>query len=402
MSTSPSWTTPEDIKLQLVRSWDRGRILGARLTGESLFPMPLRLTRPDTRALSDRFHEVRQWIRALEQGSKTERGFGYEIEWAVQNHRQLGKNRVPASLVIPTEEDALQLLGKRRHTQQFQSLADATRSSFPELGDWLARRPLILLEHADNWPRVLAVLSFLRANPRPGLYLRQLDIPDVDTKFIETHKGLFAELLEKVVPPAGPHDGTTAIKDFERRYGLLTKPPLVRFRILDPRDYIRGLSDIATPAAQFALLALPVERVFITENDVNGLSFPDVAHSLVIFGLGYGLERLAEIGWLKERTLYYWDDIDTHGYAILDRLRASLPGITSLLMDRETLMAHRRLWTREEVPHVGPLTRLTAAERAVFEDLSTNALGEQVRLEQERISFGSVKRALANLPGLSV
>jgi hypothetical protein len=30
----------------------------------------------------------------------------------------------------------------------------------------------------------------------------------------------------------------------------------------------------------------PLERVFITENEINGLAFPDVPGSLVIFGLG--------------------------------------------------------------------------------------------------------------------
>jgi hypothetical protein len=29
------------------------------------------------------------------------------------------------------------------------------------------------------------VLRWFVANPRPGVYLRQLDIPGVDTKFIE-------------------------------------------------------------------------------------------------------------------------------------------------------------------------------------------------------------------------
>jgi hypothetical protein len=30
--------------------------------------------------------------------------------------------------------------------------------------------------------------------------LRQLDIPGVDTKFIEAHRGLLAELLDAVLP----------------------------------------------------------------------------------------------------------------------------------------------------------------------------------------------------------
>ena len=44
--------------------------------------------------------------------------------------------------------------------------------------------------------------------------------------------------------------------------------------------------------------------------------------------------------WLKGRPLHYWGDIDTHGFAMLDRVRAIFPAAESFLMDRETLCAH--------------------------------------------------------------
>ena len=56
------WTTPADLRRQIQRHWDSGRLLAAGVA----FPLELRLKGPDTRALSDRFDEVRQWIRELE------------------------------------------------------------------------------------------------------------------------------------------------------------------------------------------------------------------------------------------------------------------------------------------------------------------------------------------------
>jgi hypothetical protein len=44
----------------------------------------------------------------------------------------------------------------------------------------------------------------------------------------------------------------------------------------------------------------------------------------------------------------YWGGIDTHGFAILDRLRASIPGAALLLMDENTLQAHRHVWGQED------------------------------------------------------
>jgi hypothetical protein len=389
------WSTPDDLEAQVQRLWDRGRLLVAPSDGGSAFPLSLRLRRPESSAMSDRFDDVRRWIRALEDGSRANRGFGYEIEWTEIDHRQLGRNRVPAAVTVATREEALRLVGRQRQADRFEKRAAATTDAFPELRAWLAKRPMVVLEHADDWEKVLAVLGWFRAHPRPGVYLRQLDIAGVDTKFIEARRALLAELLDLVLSPDSI--AASAGRHFETRYGLLSKSPLVRFRILDSRHRIGGLSDLATPAPQFAKLELPVRRVFITENEINGLAFPDVPDAAVIFGLGYGLERLADARWLHDKAIFYWGDIDTHGFAILDRLRASFPGASSLLMDRDTLMQHRALWVREDGRHAGPLARLGAAERFLFDDLVGDRIGERVRLEQERIAFGWVRRSIEGL-----
>ena len=157
---------------------------------------------------------------------------------------------------------------------------------------------------------------------------------------------------------------------------------------MDERLAIGGLCDLTIPATDFASLRLDVRRVFITENEINGLAFPPRAHSLVIFGLGYGLERLTEATWLAATELHYWGDIDTHGFEMLDRLRAAFPTANSLLMDRATLLAHRASWVAESRRFEGRLSRLTVPEQALLDELRTDAHGERVRLEQERTRLG--------------
>jgi hypothetical protein len=97
-------------------------------------------------------------------------------------------------------------------------------------------------------------------------------------------------------------------------------------------------------------------------------------------------------------AFYYWGDIDTHGFAILDQLRAQLPHVQSFLMDRPTLMGHALHWSEEPQSLVRDLPRLTDAERARFDELRDNRLRPRLRLEQERIGFGWVQQALAELP----
>ena len=140
-----------------------------------------------------------------------------------------------------------------------------------------------------------------------------------------------------------------------------------------------------------------LRRVFITENEFNFLAFPPAAGSLVVLGAGYGFDALAQAAWLQRCDLRYWGDIDTHGFAILDQLRAHFPQAPSLLMDHDTLLAHRSQWTVEPQPTQRDLLRLNEAEHRLFDDLRWRRLqDEPLRLEQERVAFGCVKRAVAS------
>src|SRR5216684_1692083 len=109
-----------------------------------------------------------------------------------------------------------------------------------------------------------------------------------------------------------------------------------------------------------------------------------------------GSTALPRLRGSERRRSIIWGDIDTHGFAILDRLRAFFPYAQSFLMDRTTLMAHRELWGRERDRYERPLSRLTIPEQVLFEELKDGLLGDRVRLEQERISFGWLSRHWEN------
>jgi hypothetical protein len=296
MAERARWTTPSELRLQLERRWKSGDLL----RGELAFPLQLSLRAPDAKALRDEFEAVRDWIRALESGSKAAVGLGYDIVWTEINHRQLGRNRFPKAVVFEQRIDALAALRVEKQVRRFERAAQVTSDSFAELAPWVSQRPFSLLEHEAEWPRILKVLHWMKEHPRPGVYLRQLEIPGVDTKFIEANKSLLAELLDLILPADAIHSDAHPLRQFEQRYGLSAKPALVRFRCLDPSLQLGPLDDVSTPAAQFAQLRLPIANVFVTENEINGLAFPQCPRSIVVFGLGYGLTRLAEIPWLHE------------------------------------------------------------------------------------------------------
>jgi hypothetical protein len=224
------------------------------------------------------------------------------------------------------------------------------------------------------------------------VYLRQVDVPGVDSKFIEAHRGVLAELLDLALPPEVIQTDATGVAQFSRRFGFPDKPVRIRFRLLDPSlpslPGCEGLPDITPDAASFAALTLPARHVFITENETNFLAFPPAADAIVVFGAGYGWEPLARASWLCRCQLHYWGDIDTHGFAILDQLRGYFAGAASFLMDRETLLAHRLHWGEAPEPARYDLSRLTTEEAAVYGDLRFDRHQPRLRLEQERLGFG--------------
>jgi hypothetical protein len=389
-----SWTTSRELKAQLSRRWERGDLLRLLVTSEPIFPLRLALKGPSSVDLTDRFEPVRDWLAELVAMPHI------RIQWREVRHRVQGLQRLPDQVWVDTLADALMLLDKRRDAERFSHVVELTRTAVPALLPWLAKRPLQAKGLAEQWPRLIAVVLWLIEHPRPGIFLRQVDVPGVHSKFIEAHRATLSELLDLALPADAIRRERAGVGQFATRYGFLDKPTRIRFRLLDEQNrLVPGAvhADVTLDADSFASLDIQVGRVFITENETNFLSFPLAREAIVIFGAGYGWEALARARWLTRCAIHYWGDIDTHGFAILDQLRSHFHQVSSFLMDRDTLNAHEVHWGEEPEQVVHDLPRLTAAERAVFDDLRDNRIRTNLRLEQERIGFHWVTEALSHL-----
>ncbi len=389
-----TWTGPQELKAQLARLWERGDLLRDAVTGNARFPLRLSLKSPGSTDITDRFDEVRAWAAELAAMASV------RVEWQEVRHRVQGAQKLPACVWVETLEDALTWLGKRREWERFSAQVSATRQTHPALLLWLGKRPLQAVELSTRWPRLLAVVTWLVEHPHPGIYLRQVDLPGVHSKFIEAQRSVLAELFDLALPADAVDHSRSGVSQFPARYGFLDKPTRIRFRVLDPA--IRAVPGSACPdvtldADSFSCLELAAQRVFITENETNFLAFPPVRDAIVIFGAGYGWDALARSHWLKDCSIHYWGDIDTHGFGILDQLRAYFGHVKSFLMDRATLDAHTAVWGHEDKPLVADLPRLTSDERALYDDLRDNRIRVGLRLEQEHIGFHWLAYCLQHL-----
>lgn len=394
MRGSPTWTTTDNLARQVEKLWERGTILSSFVTGTSIFPLRLALKAPSAADLRDRFGEVRAWVQELRSAPCC------RVVLRKFRHRIQGANFLPDEIWIDSAEEALRLIGKQSEACRFQSILDATRQRQPLLLDWLTQHSVRALAFDAEWDRFLEIAAWMRQNPVPARYLRQVDIPGVHSKFIESNCGILSELFDIVLPPGAIDFTATGASQFEKRYGFFCKLPRIRFRVLDPSLKVfpnAPNADISLDAKSFAALDTGVSRVFITENEVNYLAFPDTESSMVLFGAGYGFEMLRHVNWLSQCAMHYWGDIDTHGFAILDQLRGLLGSAQSLLMDRETLFEFQSQWGREEKQATHNLFRLTLSEQALYDALRNNSIRENLRLEQERIGYRWVEYAIRTL-----
>jgi hypothetical protein len=392
--TGQGWTTLADLRAQVQKLWDRGEFLASLVTGRALFPKRLSLKAPTSTEMTERFAEARAWVQEIQTAPHC------RVEMRELKHRVLGVNLVPDAVWIETIEDALALAGKQREASRFAVLLESTRRQQPELLDWLGRHPFQALQLSEEWTRLLQVVAWVKEHPRPRVYLRQVDIPHVHTKFLEAHRGVLSQLLDAALPACAIDRTASGLTEFAKRYGFLEKPIRIRLRILDPKYSLPQSGpqqDITLDAESFARLDAKVSRVFITENEINFLAFPAMADSLIIFGKGYGFRALARAEWLSRCPIYYWGDIDTHGFAILDQLRSDLGKVQSFLMDRGTLMEFESQWGVEQKPTLRDLTRLNQEEQKLYDDLRDNRIRKNLRLEQERIGFHWVESTLTSL-----
>jgi hypothetical protein len=312
-----------------------------------------------------------------------------ELLWTDRQWPGLGRQKLPERLLLPGPDALARWIGDGTRWARAQGRARHIRDALhlPGLAlgrhfDWLAEAP------APEFQRLLAAVRWLAEHPGCGLYLRQLPIPGIDTKWIAANRTRVTDLLRQV----RGHDG-----DLDALSGLRREPDLLRLRILDPglRLAAGGLSDLSAPIPEIAALPLAPAQVLLVENLQTGLALPELPGTVVLMARGYAVEVFDAIHWLKDRPCHYWGDLDTHGFAILSRLRHSLPNARSLLMDAETLLAHRALWQQEDTPAAGPLGGLGPAEQAVYLGLVEDRWGERLRLEQERIDWDYACRRIA-------
>ncbi|MGI8793310.1 MAG: Wadjet anti-phage system protein JetD domain-containing protein [Acidimicrobiales bacterium] len=376
--TSRRWTTPDDIDAKVRRRWTDGTLLSALARGEPCPVQDLAVRGPKASEIGADLGAVQEWTGELERGSRA--GARFEIVYGNIGGREFGRNRIPSRVRIETYDQAWALLGVGREVAAYLKILELVAPVAP-VRTWVADKPLKAIDATDNWPALLAAYQWLDAARGSRRHLRSIDVPGVDTKFVEHHRSVLGALL------GISGSGSGLVRDL----GLATKPEVIRMRF---EPGFAGLPASVTEATfrvdEVAQLRVGVQVAIVVENETTFLSLDPPYEGVLLWGKGFDTDRVGKMRWLSGVPVWYWGDLDTHGFAILDRLRAWLPQTTSFLMDRESLLQHRERWVTEPLPTSARLDRLAAHESALYADLVGDRYGSAVRLEQERLDWGWV------------
>lgn len=381
----------EPLRKKLSRLEANGKLYVALAEGSEVPYLSMPLKRPQD--IETSWDELLAWQDFWRKAPKA--SGGHSLWHAEEKRKQtasFGKQLMPVRVFIDTPEDAMALLGLTKKKKEFLAGLSAVESQMPSLRDWyLTYFGRISAE--DFFPVVLSIARFMLEQEQRKGYLREMAIPGVDTKFLENHNFLVRTLWNAIFP-----ENTAESSDelWEKLFVQKVPTPSICVRSLDEHLRFAGVRKLFLSQDDIADFQPPHRRIFITENKVNGYTFPDAEDSLILFGMGYGVLEMAESApWLADKEIYYWGDLDHDGFNILSNLRKVLPEmkIHSFLMDKETLLTY----VDPKVKDTGNTTTipdyLTVSEKMAWKLIHDNGW----RLEQERIPHEKVEWAVESL-----
>ena len=341
------------------------------------------------------FAEGNAWLEGCQEIAARYPYFRFEY----QNHRfaGMGNASIPVRITFTDIPAIFRLLGRTREASAYKTAYATVRETVPQLLPWmLTLKGIRTFKEPTTVLTYLAVLQslvkFFQQQREPSaspLYLRDIRLAPVDTKFWERESSFILAVYQALYP----EDGIKNWTDLLTRLQLVRFPTQYAIRFLDESLRIHPrLEWFSSSPDQLDALDLHPRAIFLVENKTNFLRFPKVKDAILLFSSGKSIPYLLScLNWLKEYPhIYYWGDMDEDGFEMLNRARSVLPQIQSFLMEKDLLQRYQNQLVFDEGLRfeLDKLQFLTSQEKEAFLSLHGQ------RLEQECISEEDIHACL--------
>lgn len=282
------------------------------------------------------------------------------------------------------------------------TLASALRSASVSLTPATLRAVYRL--RATDVEVLINAVAWLRQHPDASTWtLRQLPVPGMHTKWLDTHGALLRAVAGRDV-----------------RDEVRPRLTVTHLTYVDPDHAASGRRrHDAWTTGDVHDIAYRPRVVLVVENRDCRLWFPPVRDTIVVEGGGKAAAALlANVPWIRSADhVVYWGDIDADGYTILNHFRATLAepapdgapakSVTSILMDATDLHRYSKHGVNHDKtgrpikPSPEPLPHLTEAEAVAYNTIATAGPTPFRRIEQEAIPLThAVARLVQIVKGL--
>ena len=303
--------------------------------GEGIWPQRVTLGRPSSEALAGTLRPIKDWIADWQTWDSAG-----TVEWTPRR-TVLGAVSCPSAITFERPDD-IAALSQATDTTWRAARSFLTRLEAEWQGAAERAKPILArvveMDLADQ-NRLIDVCGWLHANPASGMFLRQVPVAGINTKWIENHRGLVGAMLTLTSPPlahltAAAADQEDVVGDFHERLGLLRTPRHINVILCDDalRSDYGGARTLGLTGDDLAATPTIPQTLLVIENKETGYAVPDRDGLMVVHGLGLNLKALAEIAWLQKARVLYWGDIDGAGFEWLNSLRGYGVAVTSVLM----------------------------------------------------------------------
>jgi hypothetical protein len=290
---------PEDIMRLVRQRHDNQR--RQWLDGAGSWPLSFSLERPIEQATLKNYDAVQRWADAWRAWRAPSADVSLEkemVKWP-----NMGCQTMPSRIAFATPGCVAEYVGegaswrravlrRERLQERWPCLADAGLGNhFDLLADW----------NDTDFAKLMTLMAWFEVNPRSGLYLRQLPVPGIDTKWIESGRrtAVFGMLqkLQRHAIPSGDEPVRDEDRELYRMCGLLRSPYRMRIMLLCPalRRAAGGLRDIEAPLEECAALELAPQRALIVENLASGYALPDLPGTVAFLKLGKAVPMVCKM-----------------------------------------------------------------------------------------------------------
>lgn len=375
--------SPDELASRLARQWQNADLREQRLLRPESWPLTLSVGKPSGTQIRDQIGQVRDH---LQQWREVTIG---QVQWQPVRFQSTSEAiNIPTHWMLESPSQWVQATGSSDIKREYGTLNRLASALDPRFHSLIVRRRSLVMDKSErDVIQSGEVALLLQPGCADGKPLRALSFAGTDSKFFERNRQLVTLMLDILFDGRASETGLETFlgAEDEGHHWLL---------IADLDGSLLPFSQMRVRAYELQRTPLPGQRLILIENERCLHQLPSTPNTIAVLGSGLNLSWL-QAGWLYNKAVAYWGDLDTWGLTMLGRAREHLPKLTPLLMDVATFERFADESAVEE-PQAAPAIvppGLTESEAGLYHLLRQSDRG---RLEQEFLPINMVHRAVVN------